>query len=504
MSFNTLEYILFFLAVVCAYYILPNKCRNPLLLAASYFFYAVYDIPLVAFLLLCTLATYGIGLLIAKHAENPTVKKRWLIIGIVLNLGVLCFYKYLNFFSSALFGLFGREGGTPFRHNYLVPLGISFILFQTLSYIIDVYKGKIQAEKSLFKIALYVAFFPKVVQGPIERAGNLLPQFDEVHSFNLEKFREGMLMVFFGLFMKMVIADRAAIIVDSIYGGISRSPGAYSGAAAVFATIMFAIQLYCDFAGYSLTAIGSAKVFGYEMKRNFRQPYFSQTIGEFWRRWHMSLNSWLTEYLYIPLGGSRCSRLRSNMNTLITFGLSGLWHGAAGGYIIWGLLNGVYVVIEKWYKNLTAGAKTEKSEEEKNKYSLGKHILRSIRTFVLICITWIFFRAQTMELSMTVIDRIVNHFNLSGFVSYVGSILAQGSSATLYGLAVGQYVVLGVAMLICFVVDVIAQKCNIAYTAANAKLPIRWTIMLALLFVIIIFGIYGYGYSASAFIYNQF
>ena len=503
MSFNTLEYVLFFLLLVCLYYILPHKLRNPLLLAASYFFYAVYDVRMIAFLALCTLITYGIGLLIEKNANNRGSKKRWLIFGIILNLGVLCFYKYLNFFSSTLFGLFGREDSTPFRHSFLVPLGISFILFQTLSYIIDVYKGKLQAEKSLFKLALYISFFPKVVQGPIERAGDMLPQFNEEHRFNLETFREGMLMVFFGLFMKMCVADRAATIVDSIYGGIAKSPESYSGAAAAFATILFAIQLYCDFAGYSLTAIGSAKVFGYEMKRNFRQPYFSKTVGEFWRRWHISLNSWLTEYLYIPLGGSRCSRTRNNINTLITFGLSGLWHGAAGGYIVWGLLNGVYVVIEKWYKNLSAGVKHKKIKAAE-KTGVLKHILSSFCVFVLVGITWIFFRAQTMELSLAVIDRIVNHFNLSGFISYADKIFAEGLTATLYGLPVWQYIVLGAAMLVCFAVDLIAQKGNVAYTVANAKLPIRWAVMLVLLFAVLIFGIYGHGYSASAFIYNQF
>ncbi|MBQ5754895.1 MAG: MBOAT family protein, partial [Oscillospiraceae bacterium] len=285
MSFNSLAFLLFLGAVVALYYLLPAKARNPLLLAASYFFYMVYSVPLALFLVLCTLGTWAVGLKVQTSA--PERKKAWLAAGVVVNIGVLAFYKYLNFmFSSvnSMLGGAGVEARLP-RVDLIAPLGISFVIFQAVSYLVDVAREKIPAEKSLYYFALYLAFFPKVVQGPITKYGDVRPQFDQVHRFDWVNFRTGAMMAFYGLFMKMVVADRAAVVVNTLYA----SPEVYSGAALTLATVLFSLQIYFDFAGYSLTAIGSARMLGFFLKENFHQPYLSASVGEFWRRWHMSL-----------------------------------------------------------------------------------------------------------------------------------------------------------------------------------------------------------------------
>ncbi|MBQ6412643.1 MAG: MBOAT family protein [Ruminococcus sp.] len=509
MSFNTLDFFLLFSATFVLYFLLPHKLRNPLLLIVSYVFYAAYSLPLTLFLVIMTLITYFIALDIERFrgAEKNAFAKRWMIIGVVLCLGVLGFYKYFNFISATLGGLFGSS--KPKQLSLVAPLGISFVSFTLVSYIVDVYKGKIAAEKNLLKYALFVSFFPKVVQGPIEKAGDILPQFDGEHSFDLMRFREGMLMVLYGLFMKMVVADTASIVVDTIYGNLDK----YSGAAILLATILFTLQIYCDFAGYSYTAIGAARVLGFDFRRNFRQPYLSLSVAEFWRRWHMSLNRWLIDYLYIPLGGSRCSKARKNYNTMVTFGLSGLWHGADWGYIVWGLLNGLYIIIESACRDFFAKLrsslkKDEEQQSEGSSSAIGAALNRFFHvfiTFVLVMFSWIFFRARKLPVAFKAIKYIFSTFNFGPFLKYVREQMAKGAGARLYGLDVKFTIPFFLAfILIVVVIDLIANKHDIVKTMASGRRVWRWTVSFFLIFAIIIFGVYGYGYSAGAFIYAGF
>lgn len=510
MAFNSLDFMLLFTVTVILYYAMPHKFRNPLLLIASYIFYAAFDLGLTLFLVLCTLVTYFTALKVDQYRGQKS-SKTWATIGVVANLAALAFYKYLNFFFGMIFGVLKASGIAAKSHTFdlLVPLGISFIVFSVVSYIIDVYRGKIGAEKSLFKLSLFISFFPKVVQGPIERAGDIIPQFDEVHIFDDHKFSEGILMMLYGLFMKMVVADRASIVVNTIYGNLP----SYSGAAILFATFLFAFQIYCDFAGYSYIAIGGAKILGFEFKRNFRQPYMSLSIAEFWRRWHISLNAWLRDYLYIPLGGNRCSPARKNLNSLIVFGVSGLWHGADWGYIIWGLLNAVYIMIEnkikKFKARITIAPDDDKASQPREESIAVKQFagrtLRRILNFVLISFTWIFFRAQNLPTAMEAITSIFGEFNLFPFLSFIKGQVAKGSGTLLYGLDVvwGMGLLL-VCILVVILVDVISDRHDVTGTLAKGKLGVRWLVYFLLIFAIIIFGVYGYGFDASAFIYAGF
>ena len=511
MSFNTLDFMLLLAGTLILYFLLPQKLRNPLLLVASYVFYAAYSLGLTLFLVIMTLITYVLALEIdhCREARGGKLAKFWMIVGVVISLGTLAFYKYFNFLSDALAGLSGAKKATHL--SLLVPLGISFVVFTLVSYLVDVYRGKIPAERNILKYALFVSFFPKVVQGPIEKAGDILPQFDEKHSFDIIRFRRGMLMVLYGLFMKMVVADTASVAVDTVYNSLSTygMGSSYHGAATLAATLLFTFQIYCDFAGYSLVAIGSAHVMGFTFKQNFRQPYLSLSVAEFWRRWHISLNRWLVDYLYIPLGGSRCSRARKNCNTLITFGLSGLWHGADWGYIIWGLLNGVYIMIESRCKALAAKLRRKNEHEQDVPPTLIGSFFSSFYhraiTFILIMLSWIFFRAQKLSVAMVALRKIFTDLQLKGFITWVGNKISGGVGSTLLGLdVVYRLPVLLIGILIIVVVDRLAEKRDLAGSLAEGSRILRWIVAYALIFAIMIFGVYGYGYSAGAFIYAGF
>lgn len=497
MTFHSLTFIAFLALTVLIYYLLPHKARNVFILIASYFFYGVYAPPLLSFLIICTLVNWFFGRMIHVLDDQPT-KKFWTIVAIVINIGTLGFFKYLNFTISifeSIAKLAGFQGELP-RVDLLVPLGISFLIFQTTSYIIDVYRGKIKAERSLFHFALYVSFFPKVVQGPITRAGDIIPQFKEKHYFDIKWFREGFLQVLFGLFMKLVIADRAAIAVNSVYGSV----GAYTGFALLIASFLFSLQIYFDFAAYSEIAIGSARMLGFHIKPNFLQPYLSTSIGEFWRRWHISLNEWLIDYLYIPLGGSRCSERRRKFNTYVTFGLSGLWHGANWGYIIWGLLNAFYVNVErKIFKRKKKDKHTNKLDRPDTKFTVFR---KRIVSFFFLTIAWIFFRAETLKLSARIIYRIFFKFEFMSGLSWMTSQFKY--SRPCYGLTGQNWIIMLIGFAIVLIIDLKAQDENLVSKVANAKLGWRWVAFLLLIFAIIIEGIYGYGYSASNFIYAQF
>lgn len=494
MQFNTLVFMLFFIITALLYFVSPKKAKNWILLTASYVFYGLANAKILIYLLLCTLVTYGFGLLIEEN-KGKDKAKLFVTIAIILDIGVLAFFKYTDFAISIIGRFTSLFGANPEEKTLglIAPLGISFITFQTVSYMIDVNRGKTPVCRSLLKYALYVAFFPIVIQGPISKAGDIIPQFDEEHKYDSDRVKEGIILFLFGLFMKMVIADRAALTVDHVFADLNN----YSGAAILFSTILFALQLYADFAGYSLMAIGSAKILGFNVKRNFRQPYFSKSPAEFWRRWHISLNTWLKDYLYIPLGGSRCSKTRQYFNVMATFTLSGLWHGANVGYVLWGFINGIFVVIDNIIHKGKAKAK------KAGNAVVG--FLKALFNSILLLFTWVFFRARYFSLSMLAFKRMFTAFNCRPFLSAAKHMLLKRGESTLLGMTFTQYMILFAGFIVLWVADYLTSRNdNMAERIAKGNTLLRWLVVCFLLMSVICFGIYGFGYNAAAFVYTQF
>ena len=342
MLYNSIDFLVFFPLVLIIYFFIPKKLRYLWLLIISYYFYMSWDPRYVLCLGFSTLITYLAGIFIGHRdlqernltSGNKGAEKLLFAVCLILNLSVLAVFKYANFVLEnveALFHYF-KISVPDASLNLILPLGISFFTFQSAGYLIDVYRGNIKAEKNIFKYALFISFFPNVLSGPIERAKNMLPQIDQCRNlklWNYKRITTGAVYMLWGYFLKMVVADRTALLVNTVYGNYR-----------MFGTIFFAIQIYCDFASYSYLALGAAKILGFNLMRNFEAPYFSKSISEFWRRWHISLSSWLRDYLYIPLGGNRKGKARKYINTMVVFFVSGIWHGANWGYIVWGLLHG--------------------------------------------------------------------------------------------------------------------------------------------------------------------
>src|SRR4029079_15792055 len=341
MTFNSLEFVFFFILVSTAYFILPYKHRWFLLLAASCYFYLAF-VPIYIFILAFTII---IDYFAGRAIENAQGRKRklYLIISLVANIGVLAIFKYYNFLNenlTALLGSFHVKNPAPII-KILLPIGLSFHTFQAMSYTIEVYRGHQNAERHFGIYALYVMFYPQLVAGPIERPGNLLHQFRQRHDFDSGRVASGLSLMLWGFFKKIVIADRLALYVNLVYN----DPGQHTGSTFILATIFFAFQIYCDFSAYSDIAIGAAQVMGFKLMTNFRRPYFSSSISEFWTRWHISLSTWFKDYLYVPLGGNRVSRPRLYANLLVTFLVSGLRHGARWTFVVWGALHGAYLIV---------------------------------------------------------------------------------------------------------------------------------------------------------------
>ncbi len=407
MLFNSMQFLIFFPAVVLMYFIIPYRIKNLWLLAASYFFYMCWNARYALLLLFSTFLTYASGFMIEyiqgkdwEASNKARCKKGIMITGLVLNLGILFYFKYTNFFLDMLRGAFSvlhLELQIPV-FDILLPVGISFYIFQALSYMIDVYRGEIRAEKNFFRYALFVSFFPQLVAGPIERSKNLLKQMEQPKRFDYDRVRAGLLTMLWGYFLKLVIADRCAVLVNTVYGDYT----AYYGFQLITAGILFSFQIYCDFMGYSIIAKGAAKVLGYELMDNFRQPYLAQSVKDFWRRWHISLSFWLRDYLYISLGGNRGSKLMKYRNVMITFLVSGLWHGAAFTYVFWGFLHGLYQVLEDALSPFFS-AVYEKRKIDTQAFSWK--CLRILKTFVLADLAFVFFRADSIRSALVILKR---------------------------------------------------------------------------------------------------
>jgi len=395
MNFNSIEFLIFYPIVLLLNYIVPLKYRWIALLAFSYYFYMSWNPSLIFLILFTTLVSWVCSLIIEK-TDKQSVKKLCITVTLLICLGVLFFFKYYNFLAnsfSALLALFGTPS-TDFTLNLILPVGISFYTFQTLSYAIDVYRGDVKTERHFGYYALFVVFFPQLVAGPIERPDNLIPQLKAEHKWNNEDALAGFKRMLVGFFKKVVVADLLATYVNVIYNDAENA----TGLGVILASVMFAVQIYCDFSGYTDIAIGCARVMGYRLMQNFDRPYCAKSIKEFWNRWHLSLSTWFRDYLFFPLGGSRCSTLKRYRNVMIVFLVSGLWHGADWTYVIWGALHGVYQVLGY----ITINARKKFFEKCGWKWDSKWHgMLQTAITFVLADFAWIFFRANnTAELGI--------------------------------------------------------------------------------------------------------
>ena len=499
MLFNSLEFLLFFPLVLMIYYLIPIRYRYLWLLFASYFFYMCWNVRYILLLMTSTVVTFISGLLIEKvkqseedDAKKNKSKKMIVFFCAFINLTILFYFKYANFAIDMLthiFGLLNIQLNIP-SVDVLLPVGISFYTFQALSYTVDVYRDEIKAEKNIFRYALFVSFFPQLVAGPIERSKNLLRQLEDPKPFNYEKARDGFLLMLWGYFVKMAVADRISIFVNVVYG----DPKTYPGFLLVMATVLFAMQIYCDFYGYSTIAVGAAKFLGVDLMENFNAPYLSFSIAEFWRKWHISLTSWFRDYLYIPLGGNRKGKLRKHLNIMIVFLVSGLWHGADLTYVIWGALNGFYQVIG----DLLRPVRNKLIEVmHVNRDSYLHKGLQLLVTFTLVCFSWIFFRAENLNKAIEVISSI---FSVHNFIDVLKNRSFYYCELDFYN-----FWFMFLAIFIVLFVDVCKNK-NIVirnHIIAQKDL-IRWLIIALSICAILLFGVWGPAFDQSQFIYFQF
>lgn len=407
----------------------------------------------------------------------------------MVNLGFLAYFKYFNFFIESFvdaFRLFGNELTSP-ALNIILPVGISFYTFQTLSYTIDIYRKQIEPTNDWPAFFAFVSFYPQLVAGPIERAYHLLPQFSKTYKFDYNLVKSGILLMAFGLFKKMVIADRAALYVNEVYN----NPDYYDGTAYTYATLLFAFQIYCDFSGYSDIAIGAARTMGFDLMKNFDSPYFSKSLTEFWRRWHISLSTWFRDYVYIPLGGSKKGKYRTYANLFIVFLVSGLWHGAAMTFVIWGAIHGIILVLEKAFYNLKQPIYNKVGLASSN-YS--NSLAFGLATFVVVCFAWVFFRANSLSDSLMISTGMINDFDLASIFK---------NETYRIGLRAYEFKVLIFSILSLCVFEVLHKKHNIISLLNKQGSLFRWGVYLLIVFSIVIFGVYG-DRNISEFIYFQF
>ena len=477
MLFNSLEFVYFFLITTILYFVLPFSARWVLLLVSSYFFYMCWGWECGILLVMQTVVNYACGLGISGSSSSAW-RRAFLAVAVLASLGMLAYYKYLDFLNDSLrqvLASFGVDYGVS-HLAIVLPVGLSFFTFQALGYTIDVYRSRVAAEKHPGYLALFVAFYPQLLAGPIGRAPSLLSQFHGEHHLDIGRLSAGLKMMLWGLFKKVVVADRLAVYVSMVYG----HPTDHSGATLLLATYCFAFQIYCDFSGYSDIAIGCAHVLGYDLMQNFRLPYLATSISDFWSRWHISLSTWFKDYLYLPLGGNRVTPRRWTFNIVTVFLVSGLWHGASWTFVVWGAVHGFYYLIGR----STPGFRSKLKE------ALGirgrvAHVLQILVTFHLVLIAWVFFRARSLGDAVHILGRIAGD---------LGGALDLGSS----------YVATAVTLLLVLIlvaVQILQMRgvLSLYFSRSLVPVPVRWAGYLALIFAILYLGM-----SRNAFIYFQF
>lgn len=509
MLFNSIDFLIFFPIVVIIYFIVPRKLRYIWLLISSYYFYMSWNPYYAILIAISTVITWLCGICVGKlqfklsvsnqtngdesqisdKQTNNAKQLKFLCVAssFIINLGILAVFKYGNFALDNIDALLNALNITRihYRFDLLLPVGISFYTFQALGYTMDVYRGTIKPEKNLLKYALFVSFFPQLVAGPIERSGNLLTQVqnvDKLKLWNYDRVRDGFFLMMWGLFQKLVIADRVAIIVNQVYDHYQEY--GYGLIQIAVATILFAFQIYCDFNGYSTIARGAAKVMGFELMNNFKQPYLATSIKDFWRRWHISLTTWFTDYLYIPLGGNRKGQLRKYINILIVFAVSGLWHGASWNFVIWGLLHAIYQIVEN------AAFSHKKKKEQSAVVSFVTSVLGGVVTFIFVDFAWLFFRADDAPQAFKMIAQALHIFSFNGYG---------------WGMEAYEIMIAVVAIGILLLVDILHEKNIALFEVINRRnIVIRWILYQGIIWTIIMLGVYGVEYDPSQFIYFQF
>lgn len=459
----SLKFVVFVIAVLVCYYLIPQKGKKAVMLIANTAFYGSFGVQNLVIL---------VGMIVLSYSGVVLLRKRQdkCLLGSIITITLLplLLLKYTNITSL------------------VEPIGISFFTFKVISYIIDSYLDKVKAKHSIWDYAIYVSFFPAITSGPIDRAESFLQQLEKAKCFEEKRFLEGLLYVLWGYFQKMIIADRLAIIVGEVFGSYQN----YAGFPLFVTSILYTLQIYFDFAGYTCIALGIAKALGYECQENFRQPYFSTSIREFWQRWHMSLSGWLRDYIYIPLGGNRNGTVRKYINLMITFLISGIWHGAGWNFVAWGLLHGIYQVIGA----LTVGVRNSIKVKLHIKDTVLERGMQMLITFMLVNFAWILFRTQGGLLQVIdIIRTMIVHGEISFYWLWNTGVVKI------------EFVIMLAAVLIAFGVDVLKYK-GVRLTEIYFKCPliVRFLCLYTIFFAIVLFGVYGPGYDASAFIYFQF
>ncbi|WP_026523062.1 MBOAT family O-acyltransferase [Butyrivibrio sp. VCB2001] len=492
MLFNSIDFLIFFPIVLLLLWCVPKKVRLPWMLVCSYFFYMCWEAKYIVLILASTVITYLCAILMEKTSVLRN-RKLIMLLCIVSNLGILFFFKYFNFFLDTI----GYVSHSVPRHiDVLLPVGISFYTFQALGYTIDCYRGKTKAEHNFITYALFVSFFPQLVAGPIERSGNLLGQLKDLaikerkDIYRIDNVQQGLIEMCWGMFMKLVIADRVAILVDNVYSNLNL----YGSVGLLMAFFGFGLQIYCDFGSYSTIAIGAAKVMGIRLMENFDAPYFATSVTSFWRKWHISLSSWFRDYVYIPLGGNRKGKARKLINVFIVFVLSGLWHGANWTFVFWGAIHGILQIAEN-----IAKPTLHKIEEKLgvNKNSFGFVLCRAAIVTVAVDFAWVFFRADSFSQAYTLIHRLFTKpdwWILSGDTIYS------------YGLDVNEMWILVAAVLLLTIVDFIRTRkgLTISQWLVGEFAVFRVCFILVVVLATIVFGEYGPGFESQQFIYFQF
>lgn len=508
MLFNSVSFLIFFAIVIPSYFLMPHKIRWLHLLVSSYIFYMFWNPTFILLIIFSTFSDYVLSWGI-YNAETQKRKKKLLITSLTINFSLLFLFKYSMFINETFMYmyveitqlLFGRDPIQSqamvdnFLMNYplkdysiLLPMGISFYTFQVVGYVIDVYRGTTKPIKHYGIFSLYITFFPQLVAGPIERSKDLIPQFYEEHNFDKERVLYGIKIMIYGFFKKVVIADRISIIVNTIYN----SPYNYTGAYLIVATLLFIVQVYCDFSGYSDIAVGTAKILGFNLRENFKNPFFSQSTKEIWKRWHISLSSWFTDYLYIPMGGSLVSPLKHNINLFTTFMVSGMWHGANWTFLIWGAINGGLLVIEnfthKHWKTFYAKYNAENNILIKN--------FRITKTFLLFAFSFIFFRGNNINECIYIVTHMFKDLDLL-FTSnkYLYDLLLG------FGVSLYEMQILFIAILFLFVSEAFCKDKMVYAEVEKMQYPFRLAYYVVLVTFILMAGVF---YASSEFVYFQF
>ena len=476
MDFLSLTFAVFFIISLICYYAVPKKMRWGVLLISSLIFY-VWSVPyLIIYLLFSAVTTYAYGRWVEKHRAHG---KGMLTLVIAANLAVLLFVKFYPLCEVKL--------GLP-ALNILMPMGISFYTLQVVAYCADVYKGKNQAQGNFFKYLLFVSFFPQILQGPIPRYEQLKDQLFEGNTFDYKTFKFGFQMILWGLFLKMVIADRAAIFVNAVFPEYHL----YDGTILAVAAVLYSIQLYTDFLGCVCIAMGVAQTFGIRLQTNFARPYLAVSVKDFWRRWHLSLSSWLRDYVYIPLGGNRKGKWRRYVNLMLTFFVSGIWHGSGMQYIFWGMMQGGYQIAGEI---LTPARKKIREFLKVDQHAWFWVLWQRFCTFILITISWVIFRSSSLKAGLSMVKRIVT--DITPWVLFDGSLYEVGIEAR-------NFMALILCIVLMAIIEHFQEKGNIREKLSEQHMIVRWGIYLGAIALVIVLGVYGPGYSATQFLYGQF